>query len=259
MARTAGAGWKAHEPTKTQLCQGVAYERTWARPSESNLTKKMTRSRTGHIPVIQPPKDPLLRAIWRVRCADLSPTEQLALLALGRVLKNGAREIGASLLAALLNIPVGTAKNILTTLRAKGFITSDGTFSRQHHRRATRSLTAKGRASLGQGRSSTGDRKARSSASDRRSPANDRRRSSTNAASRSPANAIDLGVGQGAALSRPPIGGQAATGGKKARHTTQPGAEVFPAGPTVSIADIMCPPNGDEPHRKNGRAKGSTP
>ena len=217
----------------------------------------MARDRKGRTPTIQAPNDPLLRAIWRVRRTELSPTEQLALLALGRVLNNGAREIGASLLAGLLDVPVGSAKNILTTLRAKGFITSDGTFSRQHHRRAARSLTAKGRAALGQGPSSTGDRKARSSASDRRSPNNDRRRSSVNAASRSPANAIDQGVRQGGALSYPRAGGQAPTG-EKTSHTTQPGADGFPSGPTVPIADIMCPQMGEQAPGRNGQAKGET-
>lgn len=99
----------------------------------------------GRIPTIQEPADPVLRAIYRVRQTDLTLLEQMALLALGRLLRKGPLQLGATLVSRLLNVSVGTAENVLSSLKRAGFITSNGKFSRRSHTRATRGLTAKGR------------------------------------------------------------------------------------------------------------------
>lgn len=83
-------------------------------------------AKTGRIPTIQEPADPALRSIHCVRGTDLPPLQQLAMLAWG------PREVSSSLLAGLVRVPVGPAKNVLTRLRALGLIESDGTFSRTH-------------------------------------------------------------------------------------------------------------------------------
>ena len=51
-------------------------------------------------PKIQPPKDPVLRALWQARGTNLPPRHQLALLMLARYLRRGDREIGAPCLPA---------------------------------------------------------------------------------------------------------------------------------------------------------------
>ena len=93
---------------------------------------------------IQPPRDPYLRAIWKVRQVDeLTPTQQLALLALWRLLRNGPKQIGAGLLAALIGVSVSTAKDIFSALQRKGYIKSNGKFRTGRQDRATRELTGK--------------------------------------------------------------------------------------------------------------------
>lgn len=92
---------------------------------------------------MKPPRDPFLRAIWLVRDTDLSPREQLALLALWRYLGGQEKKIGAALLADLMRVSVGTAKNLFSALQRTGYLASDGTFARRFHRRATRNLTNK--------------------------------------------------------------------------------------------------------------------
>ena len=68
---------------------------------------------------------------------------QLALLALGRVLQKGEKEIGAGLLAGLLNIDDGTASNIYADLQRLGYLGSNGKFERGKKGRARRWLTRK--------------------------------------------------------------------------------------------------------------------
>ena len=92
---------------------------------------------------IQPPKDPFLRAVWWVRRQGLSVSEQMALLALWRILRKGPRQIGAGLLASVLHVSVGTAKNLFCSLQRKGYLWSSGKFQRGRQGRATRRLTGK--------------------------------------------------------------------------------------------------------------------
>lgn len=144
-----------------------------------------------------PPRDPFLRAIWQVRSkTDLTPLQQMALLTLWRYLGDKERQIGAVLLAELLGVPVGTAKNIFSQLQRAGYLASDGKFSRRFHKRATRRLTNKLRLPrLGSKKSSADDRSA------------GRKKSSRRDTKRSSASDIDLGVGQAGRLT--PLTGDA--------------------------------------------------
>ncbi|MCH8852820.1 MAG: hypothetical protein IID41_09250 [Planctomycetes bacterium] len=99
---------------------------------------------TDTAPKLQPPRDPFLRAIWKVRQVDdLTSTQQLALLVLWRLLHNGPRQIGAGLLAALMGISTGNARNNLSVLQQRGYIKSSGKFREGRQSRATRELTSK--------------------------------------------------------------------------------------------------------------------
>ncbi len=101
------------------------------------------------IPTIQEPADPVLRAMYRLRGTDLAPLEQTGLFVLGRLLHNGKREIGAALIAALLRVSVASANNVLSALRVRKLIGSDGKYATERSARATRWLTPKGRRLLG--------------------------------------------------------------------------------------------------------------
>ena len=91
-----------------------------------------------------PPEDPYLRAVWKVRQAkDLSSTQQLALLALWRLLRRKPKKIGAGLLAQLIGLEKGTAKNIFSVLQQRGYIKSDGRYRSGRQERALRELTGK--------------------------------------------------------------------------------------------------------------------
>jgi hypothetical protein len=93
---------------------------------------------------VTPPRDPVLRAIWRVGLApDLTPTERIALLVLWRFLGRARKPIGPGLVAAVLNCPRNTAGILLKRLRAKGYIGSDGSRKRKSGKAATRWLTDK--------------------------------------------------------------------------------------------------------------------
>lgn len=197
------------------------------------------------IPTLQEPANPVLRAIHRVRGTELTPLEQLTLLALGQFLHGGERQLGAALVAGLLRIPVGTANNILSTLRRAGFITSDGKFSRRYHTRATRGLTAKGRRVATGGRSSANERQ------DAHQPVsvNTPRRSSANDTRRSSAREMDQVVGR-RGRSHPLRG---TTPGKKTKKPAAAAAALEPDGPTFSVADALCPPAAGTGRRTNSR------
>ena len=101
---------------------------------------------------IQPPRDPVLRAIWRVCSEDLSNQERLGLLILWRLLGEDEKPLGASLFAKLLNTSYARAKNILTKLQRLKYITSDGQFSAGLSKRATRAMTKKAKLPAGKTR-----------------------------------------------------------------------------------------------------------
>ena len=93
---------------------------------------------------MKPPRDPFLRAIYRVcRVEGLRPTEKLAMLALWRYLGGDRKSIGPSLLAELIGTTRGYAKNLLARLRSHGFIGSTGKRSKGTGKVAVRWLTGK--------------------------------------------------------------------------------------------------------------------
>jgi|GEM_PF-4605742 len=88
------------------------------------------------------PRDPVLRAIWRVSIADdLTPTERMALLALWRYLRGERKPIGPALLAGLIGVKRDTARLVLRALRRKGYIGCAGNRQRKTGKAAERWLT----------------------------------------------------------------------------------------------------------------------
>lgn len=95
---------------------------------------------------IQAPRDPILRAIWKVgQAADLTPQERLAYLALWRYLGSDTKPLGAALLGKLLSLSTTRAADIFSSLQRKGYLNSTGKFQSQGGRtsRADRGLTEK--------------------------------------------------------------------------------------------------------------------
>ena len=81
------------------------------------------------IPTIQEPVDPVLRAIHRVRGTDLTLLEQMALLALGRLLRKGPCQLGATLVSRLLGlVEVETAPRAGSTQTPPGALPLDPGF-----------------------------------------------------------------------------------------------------------------------------------
>lgn len=179
------------------------------------------------VPKIQPPRDPFLRAVWRVRQADdLTPTQQLALLALWRLLQSGPKQIGAGLLARLIGVSISTAKDIFSALQRNGYIKSNGKFRAGRQDRATRELT--GRLQLPTERKS---KKFRSSTRDQRRSVV---RSSGDDPIRSSGDDIDQGVrhAMGAVAGATPMANN--------------GDAQTDDGGTVSIADLIAADGGGD-------------
>ena len=91
-----------------------------------------------------PPRNPFLRAIWRVgQCDDLTPLERITLLALWRYLGGDRKPIGPSLVASLIWTSATHAKSLMRRLREKGYIGSDGRRGNVRRWTANRWITKK--------------------------------------------------------------------------------------------------------------------
>lgn len=169
---------------------------------------------------LQPPKDPILRALWRVCSSeDLSNQERLGLLILWRLLGPDEKPIGASLFAKLLNTSYARAKNILTKLQQLNYITSDGHFSAGLSKRARRAMTRKAKLPTGKTRHRT------VTGSENHDPA------PLGASDPAPLGASDLGVGQGG---RPLSAGRTPANEQENQDDNQREDR------TISIADLVA-------------------
>ena len=93
---------------------------------------------------MQPPRDPILRAIWRIAQAkDLTSQERLALLALWRVLGDERKPVGPGLLAFLIGTTPQHARNILKRLKTEGYLDGRGKANAGRGKCAVRWLTRK--------------------------------------------------------------------------------------------------------------------
>ena len=222
-------------------------------------------AKAGRIPTIQEPADPVLRAIYRLRDTDLSPLEQTGFLVLSRLLHDGKREIGAALLAAVLRISVGSANNVLSTLRAHNLIGSDGKYVTKRSGRAARWLTMKGRRILGL-RSAPREHKGAHRTMSKRCSSGREHDGDLCSSGAAPLCSPGAEPDSGSDKRRPapPAGaGRAAAGktktaatGSKNTNNRPTSGEAFPSRPTVALADIMCTQDGERHSRRNGQARG---
>ena len=173
---------------------------------------------------LQPPRDPVLRAIWKVRQADdLTPTQQLALLSLWRLLHSGPKQIGAGLLAALIGVSKGGGKNIFSVLQQKGYIKSNGKFRDGRQDRAWRELT--GKLGLPREPSTTAPR----------SSSSDQRRAGVRSSSGDPDRSSSSDIDQGVRHTRGRCGSDDPPASESGNRDDHPREER-----TISIADLIA-------------------